>query len=565
MPTNSQIDAPPDAAILEALRSLEPLASFADEELGDLVARCEIVDYDTGNIIIEEGEPSDNKVYFILGGRVSVYVNNRYILALEKPGQMVGEMSLIGEEPRSATVTADEPSRFLVISSALHVQEGRDADYKLRYYFTRMFSAIMAEKLRVTSDRAKLYEDTLLHSRKVEAYSSDLEDRVAYNLRQIRLFSHLVESAKDAIIITDLAGVVESANPALGELFGLPPESASGQHLRELLQVPGAEDSSWETIAGQAAERGWKGEVMVQGTDGDPIPAECTVSLVRDADQAPLAYSVILNDSRERKAYQERILDQQRALERAYEELQGLDRLKDRFLSRVSHELRTPLTSLLGSLELLTMPGMIEAGQLDEYAELMFREAQRLAGLVDKVLAISKIESGNMYFSFEMGRLDELIEIEATKMRSKALEKNIELVTDIKAPSDPVPFDELQIGSVIEQILDNAIKFTDSGTVRITLTQDAHESVITVSDTGCGIKSQNIGRIFNKLDQLEDNTDQPQGLGLGLPLSYLIVQSHAGRLLVNSEPGRGSVFTIGLPRLSQVFFAGSHSSTEDAE
>ena len=211
------------------------------------------------------------------------------------------------------------------------------------------------------------------------------------------------------------------------------------------------------------------------------------------------------------------------------------------------------------------MPGMIEAGQLDEYAELMFREAQRLAGLVDKVLAISKIESGNMYFSFEMGRLDELIEIEATKMRSKALEKNIELVTDIKAPSDPVPFDELQIGSVIEQILDNAIKFTDSGTVRITLTQDASESVITVSDTGCGIKPQNIGRIFNKLDQLEDNTDQPQGLGLGLPLSYLIVQSHAGRLLVNSEPGRGSVFTIGLPRLSQVFFAGSHSSTEDAE
>ena len=170
-----------------------------------------------------------------------------------------------------------------------------------------------------------------------------------------------------------------------------------------------------------------------------------------------------------------------------------------------------------------------------------------------------------MFFSFEVGRLDDLIEIEATKIRPKAREKNIDLVTDIKAPIDPVPFDESQICSVIEQILDNAIKFTDSGTVRITLTQDALESIITVSDTGRGIDPQNIGRIFNKLGQLEDNTDQAQGLGLGLPLSYLIVQSHSGRLLVNSEPGRGTVFTIGLPRLSQGFFAGSHSSTGDTE
>ncbi|MDH4120908.1 MAG: ATP-binding protein [Deltaproteobacteria bacterium] len=160
------------AELLSILRGLTPFAPFTDEELSYLLPFCHIINLAEQDELIREGEPSDNKAYFLLTGEVSVYVNGKFILTLRRPGDIVGEMSLVSDEPRSATVRANMPSRFLMMAPPLGPAENDNEtlqSYRLRYYFSRMFSNILTEKLRITSDRAKMYEDALLKIHEAEA------------------------------------------------------------------------------------------------------------------------------------------------------------------------------------------------------------------------------------------------------------------------------------------------------------------------------------------------------------------------------------------------------------
>ena len=121
---------------------------------------------------------------------------------------------------------------------------------------------------------------------------------------------------------------------------------------------------SWGEIAAQASANGWTGEADVTRTDGERMPADCSVSLVQDADQESLAYSIILRDMRERRAFEKRIVAQSRELEKANEDLLALDRLKDNFMTLVSHELRTPLNARVAS-DLQHIPVSLDHGMDD--------------------------------------------------------------------------------------------------------------------------------------------------------------------------------------------------------
>jgi PAS domain S-box-containing protein len=538
----------PDAGVMEHLRALAYFDPFQPAELDEIARLCRFGDFAAGESVIHEGDPSDGCVYILLSGRVSVSVNDKFILALGRRGDIVGEMGLIGEERRSATVRAELPSRFLVLSSAGELMEGSDHSYRLRYYFTRMFTAILADKLRITSERAKLYEEAILEHRRAEAHSADLEERIAHNLRQIRLYSHLVESAHDPILIAGLEGAVEHANPAFGRVFACAPQSLLGLPLGALLGLEGGGPRGWSEISDRARREGWSGEVAVcVEPEAERIPAECAISLVRGERQAPLAFAVVLRDLRERKAYEARILRQQQELEAAYRELQTVDRLKDHFLTRVSHELRTPLTSVLGSLEMLTTAGMVEPEQQAGFLDMVFREARHLASRVDKLLAISKIESGQMAFNFEAVDPEVLIDGAIAQVRPLASQKGIPLLFERGGPLLPVTLDAERMRTVLVELLENAVKFTDQGAVRVGISQSTGETLIRIEDTGKGIDSLSPELLFETLGQVRDESASAHGLGLGLPLSRLIVTAHSGTLGVDGKPGGGSTFWIRLP------------------
>jgi PAS domain S-box-containing protein len=335
--------AAPDAASadrLAALRVILPEHAFSDAELADLLPMSELCRYGAAHTLIAEGEPSDNRVYFLLEGSVSVSIQGRFILRLGNRGDCIGEMGLISSAPRSATVRTEGPARFLAINSALAEREPEPGDYKLRYYLSRIFNSILTEKLRATSDRARLYEDMVTHSERVEKQRRSLEGEIATYLRQISLYSHLVNSANDAILITDSVGRILNANRALTRAFGIETDTVIGVEAGILLAMPDGAPGNWAAIAAEARGEGWHGELALYHPSRGAIPVDCSVSAVHDAEQALLAYSVILRDIRERKALEAQTLRQAAELERAYGQLRELDRAKSNFAHCLRARLR---------------------------------------------------------------------------------------------------------------------------------------------------------------------------------------------------------------------------------
>lgn len=531
---------------LEALRTILPAGAFSQEELEEMLPLCQIARVEAESVLITEGEPSDARVYFILSGSVSVHIQGKFILKLKNRGDTVGEMGLISAAPRSATVKTDEPCVFLIVHAPLEGLEKQDSDYKFRYFMSRIFNSILTEKLRRTSDRARLYEDMALRSRTVEAQQISLEEEIATYLHQISLYSHLVDSAKDSILITDTEGRILIANPALKQTFGIDTDQVIGVEFSALLQVPQAGAVEWEHISQRASQKGWHGEVLLQHPTKEATPADCSISAVHDADGEAMAYSVILRDISERKALEEETRRQRQELERAYQKLRELDRAKSKFLSLVSHELRTPIASIMAYSEVLNTEGMADPEDQTKFIDVIHQEAEKLTEMVNKVLAMSKMESGQMLFNFAENQLEELVRMQVAMWRPRAESKHLVMTYEAEPELRPTVYDEDNIREAVEQLIDNAIKYTESGTIKVRVSQDDSETWIRIEDSGRGIEGQDLGQLLENFGR-GDQTATGHGLGLGLPLCYLIVKAHSGELHLEPNQQKGTTASIVLP------------------
>ncbi|MCH8886073.1 MAG: cyclic nucleotide-binding domain-containing protein [SAR324 cluster bacterium] len=532
---------------LSALRIILPREAFSDAELRELIPFSEILTYDAGTALITEGDPSDNRVYFLLSGSLSVYIQEKFILNLTNPGDSVGEMGLISAAPRSATVRTDSPSSILVFNASLDQSVSEDDDYRFRYYLSRIFNTILTEKLRKTSNRAKLYEDMVTQTRGLQRERVGLEQEIAQYLEQISLYTHLVNSAKDTIIITDTNGHILNANKSLHQDFGIETDQVVGKEITELLDWKNGGNVSWSEIVATAKKGGWNQEVTLVHSSGVEIPADCSISVVQDNERNFLAASVILRNIAVRKALEAETHRQRLQLEEAYRQIQVMDRVKSNFLNMVSHELRTPISNILAYSEMLTMEDMVEPEDRPGFLQIIHDEAGKLAEMVNKVMAIAKLESGQMFFNFAENRLEEVVRNLVVKMRPKAEEKNLKIDFTCQEGMAPVVFDEENLGEAVEQVLDNAVRYTEHGKIQVEVRQNEGKSVIRIQDTGKGIGKGEIGEVLEKFGRGDQVNIGTHGLGLGLPLSYMIVKAHAGEMNLESVPEGGTVVSIKLP------------------
>ena len=240
--------------------------------------------------------------------------------------------------------------------------------------------------------------------------------------------------------------------------------------------------------------------------------------------------------------------DLQRAyadLATAHQELLRVDEMKTNFLANVSHELRTPLTSIRSFSELLLSYDEIAVQR--EFIEIINSESERLTRLVNDVLDIAKIESGNMDWNVTAFDLTALLR-ESIRTYARLIE-DAQLIFQVDIGADPllVEGDRDRLQQVVGNLLTNAMKFTPSGTIKLTAMRVGGDACIAVSDTGIGVAPEDQERIFEKFQQVGPMlTNKPHGTGLGLSICREIVEYHKGHIWLESTLGAGSTFAFSL-------------------
>ena len=238
-----------------------------------------------------------------------------------------------------------------------------------------------------------------------------------------------------------------------------------------------------------------------------------------------------------------------REIEAKGRELEVASRHKSQFLANMSHELRTPLNAILGYTELLIdgIYGELAPKAGDVMARID-RSGKHLLGLINDVLDLSKIEAGQLELALADYSLAEVVHAVVTQVESLAAEKGLILQATI-APDLPAGRgDERRLAQVLLNLVGNAIKFTEVGSVRIVAHRDGDAFVVSVADTGPGIAEADRQRIFEEFQQADSSSTRKKGgTGLGLSIAKRIVELHGGRIWVESTVGRGSVFSFRVP------------------
>jgi signal transduction histidine kinase len=235
-------------------------------------------------------------------------------------------------------------------------------------------------------------------------------------------------------------------------------------------------------------------------------------------------------------------------LHEANHRLQEIDRLKSEFLATMSHELRTPLNSIIGFTEIVKagLAGPLNAEQ-NKQLSMSLNSARHLLHLINDLLDLARIESGRVEVVREPFDLREAIDQVLQTLRPLAAQKDLPVETQVQGDTQMFS-DRKMVFQILLNLANNAVKFTDSGTVRIMAARENGSLRIDVTDTGIGIKPENLQLLFEAFRQVDGSARRRfEGTGLGLHLSKRLVALLGGEITVESTYGEGSKFTVRLP------------------
>ena len=230
------------------------------------------------------------------------------------------------------------------------------------------------------------------------------------------------------------------------------------------------------------------------------------------------------------------------------------DRLKSAFLANVSHEIRTPMNGILGFLELLTEPDLSE-NQKEMYLDIMNKSGQRLLETINDIIELSKIESGQMNVNIEAVNIYEILEFQYKFFTPKVRTKGIEIQFEHENIDKGLNLftDRVKLNGILTNLMNNALKYTDEGKIKIGAIVEVNRVVFFVEDTGIGIPSDKQSSIFERFNQVDNRlTKTKEGAGLGLSIVKAYIQLLNGEIWLESELDKGSCFYFSLPFKSEI-------------
>jgi PAS domain S-box-containing protein len=363
-----------------------------------------------------------------------------------------------------------------------------------------------------------------------------------------RRLAAIVESSNDAIISKTLDGRILSWNEAAETTFGYTAEEALGKSVQMLIP-PGRRAEEMRILAELAhGKKVAAFDTVRQAKDGSLVDVSISISPIRDAAGRIVGGAKIARDvTQQRRA--EAALRESEARRHTAEEA---NRLKSQFLANMSHELRTPLNAIIGFADLLHTGAVpFESPKHREFLGHISSSGRHLLQLINDVLDLSKVESGKFEFFPEAVDLPQLVKDVCNVLQPSVQRKRMRVEVDIDPRLGSLMLDAARLKQVLFNYLSNAIKFTpEGGCVSVRARPDGERHFICeVEDTGIGISTQDLSRLFVDFQQLDAGYNrQHQGTGLGLALTRRLVEAQGGSVGVHSTPGVGSVFVVRLRR-----------------
>ena len=374
-------------------------------------------------------------------------------------------------------------------------------------------------------------------------YSRTLEQKVEQRTSEIKA---IIDNMVDGLVVVNAEDQITQFNPALAGMIGISSKAISmATSYKEIFkveeitnlvtstrenpkQVFSEEFALPDRRTGKAVATSIFGEANISGDSPLEVDYLGTVILIRD-----------ITSEKE------------------------VDRMKTDFISTVSHELRTPLTSVLGFAKLIqkkleeSILPMIQTDdkkvnrsvrQVTENLEIIISEGTRLTKLINEVLDVAKIEAGKMQWNMEPLAITEVIDRAFSATSALFEQKALTPVREIEADLPDILGDKDRLIQVVINLISNAVKFTDRGSITCRVKLDDQSIMVSVIDQGVGISESDQPKVFEKFKQVGDTlTDKPQGTGLGLPISKEIIAYHGGKIWVESEIGKGSTFSFTIP------------------
>jgi PAS domain S-box-containing protein len=360
---------------------------------------------------------------------------------------------------------------------------------------------------------------------------------------------NIVESSLDMIIAVDLQRHIVEFNRAAQETFGYRLEEVLGKHV-DILYADTAEASriSQTTLQNGRCVQ----EIMNIRRNGELFPCLLSASILQDQYGRPIGIMGISRDITDLKRGQEALKIAHDELERQNLALARASRLKDEFLSLISHELRTPLTVILSQAELLKerLYGGLNQTQRS-VVENIEQNGQHLLNLINDMLDFSKMTHGHQELHVTTVNVQHLCQTSIDAVEAHLHTKHLKLSTRFDPHVTTIQADERLFKQMVLYLLENAVKFTPPGGelgLEVRGDADQHRVHLIVWDTGIGIAQEDIERLFQPFVQLDTRLSREYvGAGLGLAMTYRIVNSHGGHIGVESQIGQGSRFTVTLP------------------